>query len=143
VIVVESQARLHRISQIAWRPGVKFVLESVSLNKAHGAVFEDDGDTGYFYCLDFSVVEQPIVDALHIYNCAEIADAHIRSSYQIGWSADGLKALLSINDYPHAVADFEAKKAYCRNGFPPAVGAWKNHDHSWTDHALDLFDWGK
>ena len=29
------------------------------------AVFEDDGDTGYFYALDFSQPEQPIQNALH------------------------------------------------------------------------------
>ena len=36
------------------------------------AVFEDDGDTGYFYALDFSQPEQPIQNALHIYNVADI-----------------------------------------------------------------------
>ena len=40
--------------------------ESMSPNGRYGVVFEDDGETGYFYGLDTSLQEQPIVVAAHI-----------------------------------------------------------------------------
>ena len=103
------------------------------------AVFEDDGDTGYFYALDFSQPEQPIQNALHIYNVADIADKHLPSEIKIGWSLDSRKSVLLINGYPHAIFDFEAKRGYCRTGFPPAdeASGWSGQD--WSDDALELF----
>jgi hypothetical protein len=103
------------------------------------AVFEDDGDTGYFYALDYAAGEQPIVDALHIYNVASVADANTPSEVLIGWSLDGSKAVLLINEHPHAVLDFSAKRGYCRTGFPQALpnAGWSGH--TWSDQCLELF----
>ncbi|MHA6139534.1 DUF2251 domain-containing protein [Pseudomonas mohnii] len=77
-------------------------------------VFEDDEDTGYFYALDTAAEGNPIQDALHIYNVADVSDKHKPSSVKIGWSVDHSKAALLINDYPHAIFDFTAKQGYCR-----------------------------
>jgi hypothetical protein len=123
------------------RVGQKVVIEGASPCMPVAAVFEDDGDTGYFYALDNSRQDNPIVDALHIYDVAEVADRDIPSQVQILWSADGLKAALSINGYIHAVFDFEARRGYCRDGFPPPVqsSGWTRYRHEWDDKAIDLF----
>ncbi len=68
-----------------------------------GAVFEDDGQTGYFYALDRSRKDMPILDAVHIYNAENVTDRERPSVFQIVWTADGTKTALYINDYPHAV----------------------------------------
>jgi hypothetical protein len=54
------------------------------------------------------------------------------------WSSDGLKAALLVNNYPHAIFDFEVRRGYCRTGFPPADPKWTDFDHSWDDRAVDL-----
>jgi len=66
----------------------------------------------------------PILDAVHIYNVADLIDRHLESDVEIHWSADGLKAGLLINEYLYAVLDFAAHKAYSRSNFPPVAGAW-------------------
>ena len=60
-------------------------------------MFEDDGETGYFYALDMRQNAQPIVDMLHVY---------------------GYLALLLINGYPHAVFDFARLVGYNSNKYP-------------------------
>jgi hypothetical protein len=119
--------------------GQPVVIEGPAPHTHYGAVFEDDGITGYFYGLDFSQQEQPIVDARHIYNAEEVADRGIPSVIQIAWSADGLKVALIINNYPHAVIDFAAQRAYCRTGFPPPSEKWSAQDATWDDKAVELF----
>ena len=118
--------------------GRPVVVEGPSPNGSFGVVFEDDGDTGYFYALDFSCDDNPIVDAMHIYNAAQVVDQHVPSLVQLVWSRDGLKAALMINKYPHAIFDFDTKRGYCRTGFPATVFKWKAFDHCWDPNALDL-----
>lgn len=119
--------------------GQPIIVEGQAPNARYGAVFEDDGRTGYFYGLDFSRREQPIVDARHIYNVEQVTDRDIPSLVQIGFSADGLKAAFLINGYPHAVIDFAGKEAYCRTGFPPPSAEWSARDATWGDEAIELF----
>jgi hypothetical protein len=120
-------------------PGQAVVIEGPSPIGALSVVFEDDGDTGYFYGLDFAKSENPIIDALHIYNVANVSDRDRPSTVEILWSADGLKACLLINGYAHAVFDFEAKRGYCRTGFPPPDIKWTSYSHGWEDSALEPF----
>jgi len=119
--------------------GTATMIFSASQSTSYAAVFEDDGETGYFYGLDNSLGESPIVDALHIYNTAQITDKHLPSSVKIYWSSDRLKTVLMINDYPHAVIDFASKRAYCRTNFPPPPKGWTNHGHEWDDRAMEHF----
>jgi len=119
--------------------GEPTVIEVPSPCTHYGVVFEDDGITGYFYALDFTREEMPIVDALHIYNVDEVVDRQKPSVVQIVWSDDGLKSALVINCYPHAIFDFEARHGYCRTGFPPPHNEWPRNDHTWDDRAVDLF----
>lgn len=121
--------------------GTPLVVEAQAPQEPFVAVFEDDGDTGYFYALDTSADDNPIEDALHIYNAADVADKEEPSEVKIGWSQDSRKVVLLINGYPHAVLDFEAKRGYCRTGFPPPVedSPWGVHGHAWNDAAVELF----
>ena len=117
--------------------GTEEFVEGAAPDGSFVVVFEDDGDTGYFYALDHSQSGQPIQDAMHIYNAANVTDKHLSSVVELGWSSDNCKAVLLINDYAHAIFDFSAKRGYCRTGFPPPSGNWQGHD--WDDSAFKLF----
>ncbi|MBB4125839.1 hypothetical protein GGR77_001110 [Xanthomonas translucens] len=121
--------------------GTALVVEAQAPEERFVAVFEDDGDTGYFYAVDPSADDNPIQDALHIYNAANVADKGKPSEVKIGWSQDSKKVVLLINGYPHAVFDFDAKRGYCRTEFPPAPenSPWGLHGHAWSDAAVELF----
>lgn len=119
--------------------GEAAVLQGPSPGGRFLVTFEDDGQTGYFFALDLLNPVKPICDALHIYNVEAVADRDQDSVFQIAWSQDGLKACLIINDDPHAVFDFEAKRGYCRTGFPPADPEWTKFSHEWDDGVVELF----
>ena len=118
--------------------GRPVVVEGPAPNSDFGAAFEDDGETGYFYGLDFRRKKQPIVDARHIYNVKNVTDRAKPSVIHICWSADGKKAALFINEYPHAVIDFAARRSYCRTGFPPPDPKWSEDEADWDDKAVKL-----
>ena len=105
--------------------------------------FEDDGETGYFYARDQQKgPENPVVDAVHIYNVANVTDAHRPSELSIVWSADGAKCALLINNYAHAAFDFAARRGYCRTNFPNFSNSdvWFGSDHTWSDDAVAWLD---
>lgn len=118
--------------------GKAIVVECPSPTGGLGAVFEDDGETGYFYALDFAAGDNPIQEAMSIYDVAQVVDRQKPSSLVIRWSKDGRRVGLWINGHPHAVFDFVAKRGYSRTNFP-APGKWKGHDFAWDDAALDFF----
>jgi hypothetical protein len=126
------------VAQDKFCPGNRITLEGNSPTSQYSVVFEDDGETGYMYGLDRSL-EMPILDALHIYNVADVTDRNVPSVIQIIWSADGLKTVLLINDYPHAAFDFAEKRGYCRTNFPPPDIKFTNHSHEWSDEILKFF----
>ncbi len=124
--------------------GMPLVVEAHADRSPFAAVFEDDGETGYFYGLDTRLGDDPIVDAVHVYNvCAVIdhatadLDLHVPSQVEIVWSPDQQRVALLINGHPHAAFDFAAKRAYCRSNFPPA-SRWSASGHAWDDHAVDF-----
>jgi len=118
--------------------GNPITLECPSPKTNFAVVFEDDGDTGYFYGLNPENKKQPVLDSLHIYNAKDVLDREISLKLEIVWSDDGLKSCLVINSFTHAVFDFESNKAYCKNNFPPPDRRFTN-SHKWKDEALDLF----
>ena len=97
-------------------------IDSTAEN-SNAVVFEDDGETGYFYVIDRDD-DLNILDALHIYNVADVIDKDKPSRIKILWTADSMKAFLSINNYYHAAFDFKEKAGYCRNGFPHSKSNW-------------------
>jgi hypothetical protein len=118
--------------------GNPITLECPSPKTSFAVVFEDDGETGYFYGLNFENTEQPILDALHIYNVKDVVDKDVALKVEIVWSEDGLKSCLQLNSFPHAIFDFEARKAFCRTNFPPPDRKFTK-SHKWKDEALELF----
>jgi hypothetical protein len=99
-------------------------------------VFEDDGDTGYLYVLDLSRgEEQPIIDALHIYDVREErGDEH---DVEFLWRDDGLVAILFVDDVAQALLDFEQPRFMCRTGFPGPGPDSPVASHEWDQAAYD------
>jgi len=119
--------------------GRKEMFQADSPAGRFSVFFEDDGETGHFYALDQQRgPENPIVDAVHIYNVGNVQDADRPSELSIVWSVDGEKCALLINDYPHAAFDFAAKRGYCRTNFPnfEDTGTWFGASHEWSDEAV-------
>jgi hypothetical protein len=123
-----------------FRPGDQTSFGSDSFTHPHSAFFEDDGESGYFYAMDLTRSDDMILDAVHIYNVANVSDRDRESSISIVWSADGMQCALLINGYPHATFDFGAKRGYCRTNFPnfpnTPSSCWDSSDHSWSDEAV-------
>jgi len=118
--------------------GEPIVVEAPSHNQQFTTIFEDDGQTGYFYALDMAKSEMPIVDALQIFNVQNVTDRNIPSKIQIAWSKDSTVSVLFINDYPHAVFNFKNKSGYCRTNFPPSgKGDWSKKGHEWNQEDYD------
>ena len=118
--------------------GNPITLECPSPKTSFAAIFEDDGETGYFYGLNLEDKKQPILDSLHIYDVQDILDPNVSVQIDIFWSDDGLKSRLEINGFSHAVFDFESRKAYCRTNYPRPDRRFTS-SHKWSDEALDLF----
>ncbi len=119
------------------RAGDDLFLASESEDGSVAVVFEDDGDTGYFYA--GASVNGPILDALHICNVVSIVDRDRPSEYKIGWSPSGRQAILIINEQAHAVFDFDRKKGWCRSGFPPSNRKWSLDGHDWDETCIGYF----
>jgi hypothetical protein len=117
------------------RIGSKAVLQSEAASRHYSVVFEDDGDTGYFYALAPGAEALELLDALHVYN----AEAELRGvdcTIELLWSADGSKAGLRLNAALWAVFDFERHKGWCRSEFPPPQGRWQGGEREPWDPAL-------
>src|SRR6201996_8236362 len=93
------------IKERQWTPGEDLFVESFSSESAYGVVFEDDGDTAYFYAVekDKEGSGVRILDALHIYepNGEPEAPAPTASKLQIVWSQDWMKCALVIDGFCH------------------------------------------
>jgi hypothetical protein len=118
--------------------GTPTVVESKAPIGPFCITFEDDGETGYVYALDFTQ-EQPIQEALLVYAVPSVADRHLLSQLSIAWTNDGSKAALFINSHPHALIDFRAKRAHCRSNFP-TPSCWPIRDFSWSEEAMANFE---
>lgn len=97
-------------------------IDSTAENN-YAVIFEDNEETGYFYAVNRSKNIE-ILDALHIYDVVNVSDKAKPSTIKILWTEDMNKAILSINNYYHAIFDFKNKAGYCRNGFPNTNRKW-------------------
>ena len=103
-------------------------------------VFQDNGETGYFYAIDKVNGVLVVLDALHIYNVKDVVNTDEQCLVKILWTEDHSIAILSINNYYHAVFDFRNKAGYCRTGFPKSNNSWtKIKERILTDTLIDSF----
>jgi hypothetical protein len=116
-----------------WVPGEDLFIESVSPENAFGVVFEDDGETAYFYAVerDQEGTGLQVLDALHIHE-----GAGEPAKLQIVWSHDWLKCALVIDGQCHALFDFEAHGGYNINEFPAPNEIWTRGDRKLTDEIV-------
>jgi len=121
--------------------GNRVFFESHSPDGKYAVVFQDDSETGYFFAIDPEADGNKVQDGVHVYDVASVPDTDKPAHFHVGWSQDALKAVLLINSVPHAVFDFEAKRGYCRSGYPEpkAENEWGIHKHTWTEDTAKLF----
>ena len=93
-------------------------------------MFEDDGNTGYFYATTEKF--ERIFDALHLYNYGNPSQPSAEDKIIIVWNSQLRKAGLFYHNKFQAVIDFKNKTACCRSGFPPPFGEWQTL-HSWEE----------
>jgi len=125
------------------RVGQPLVVDADSPAGRYAVVFEDDGESGLFYAIDTDVEDaNPVQDALLVYVAADVTDAALESTLEIGWSDDGRKALLLINDQPHAAFDFDRRQGWCLTGLPEAAvdKSWSKAARAWSEAVEALFD---
>jgi hypothetical protein len=137
-----------------WTPGEDLFAESFSPESPYGVVFEDDGQTAYFYAVekDKEGTGLRVLDALHIRETGtqpeegedfgqagsgdELAEspgaAQKPSRLQIVWSKDWMKSALVIDGLCHALFDFIAHGGYNINEFPPPNEFWTQGDRKLT-----------
>jgi hypothetical protein len=96
------------------------IVDSTAVGGERSVIFEDDGTTGYFYAVRPGA-ELEILDALHVYDVANVTDRHIPVKVQIVWDETWMAAVLLINGYGHALYDFQRAAGFCRSAFPPAT----------------------
>ena len=134
---------LNIVARQALHVGRPLVVDADSPAGRYAALFEDDGQTGLFYAIDTDIEDaNPVQDALLVYVAADVTDAAIESTLEIGWSDDGCRALLLINDHPHAAFDFTRRQGWCQTGLPPGASAegWSPASRAWSDEVEALFD---
>ncbi|HVU98744.1 MAG TPA: DUF2251 domain-containing protein [Puia sp.] len=109
-------------------------IESVSPENRNAVVFEDDGETAYFYAMemDESGGGMKILDALHIYE----EPGGETSKLLIVWSRDWMKCALVLDGYCQAIFDFEAHGGYSINEFPPPNEIWTQGDRKLTNELI-------
>lgn len=131
------------VTQFELIVGHETVIDGAAPEGPNAAVFEDDGQTGYFYAIERSQEQITIRDALHVYNVDAVTDRENRSVAKIAWSTDNKRVVLLINDYPQAIFDFHQKRGFCRLGFPPAKaeGQWSSGGHEWDGNVITLLEW--
>lgn len=122
-----------------WTPGEDLFAESFSPESPYGVVFEDDGQTAYFYAAekDAEGTGLRVLDALHIRetggeNAEPLDPAQPPSKLQIVWSRDWMKCALVIDGLCHALFDFIAHGGYNINEFPPPNELWTQGDRKLT-----------
>jgi hypothetical protein len=124
-----------------FQPGDGVFVACDAPGQPNSAFFEDDGETAYFYAVDLTRSDNMILDAVQIYNVANVTDRDRLSTLSIVWSEDGLRCALQINGHSHAPFDFSAEREYCRTNFPnfpdQTPGCWPGSDHSWSDDAVE------
>jgi hypothetical protein len=149
-----------------WTPGQDLFIESFTPENPWGVVFEDDGETAYFYAVekDEQGAGIRVLDALHIRESGENEDAEDSrnptdepeeaaeagddadfddgagpTDLKLIWSRDWLKCALVLDGYVHALFDFESQGGYNINAFPPPNSIWTQGDRTLTAELVKRF----
>ena len=131
----------NRATEAKIRAGHCESVESRSPFELFLTVFEDDGETGYFYALDLTREHgRKIVDALQIYTVKEEFGDVNESVVRIIWSPDGVKSGLELNGTLQAVFDFGEKVGCSLSGFPaPPSDGWRRAPGQTADQIASFF----
>jgi hypothetical protein len=103
-----------------------------------GVVFEDNGETGYFYATNASASE--IYDAMHIYDRSNGDGIDPGEEIYVVFSNERKRVGLFFHDQFQAVFDFKAQRGVCRTGFPTTHGLWSAGGHKWDDEMIEGLD---
>jgi hypothetical protein len=121
----------------AHNAGEAIFIDCINDINKYAVAFEDDTDTGYFYAFVLDAEgKQLVLDALHIYNIEEIPEEKRKGIIRIVWSKDWQRCALVINNYCHAIFDFENHGGYCRNEFPPPNEFWTKGERTLTNEMV-------
>jgi len=132
-----SKPKLIIYEEQIFNVGQDTFIESTAEND-NAVVFEDNCETGYLYAVDRKDNGLKILDGLHIYDVANVTDKDRPSTVKLLWTEDLTKAVLSINNYYHAIFDFQNRAGYCRNGFPETNNSWtKVKERELTDSLIN------
>lgn len=133
------------MQELSFVQGEDTFLESFSPENLYGVVFEDDGDTAYFYAVEKDPAGGglKILDALHIYEAPDPDDPPPPGSGEGGsskllivWSKDWMKCALVLDGYCQAIFDFQAQGGYSINEFPPPNGIWTRGERKLTNELI-------
>ncbi len=104
-----------------------------SLGDGCGVVFEDDGESGYFYATDAE--HATVHDALHLFDAGDRAAPAPGDQLFVVWHPSLRRAGLFYGGRFHAVFDFAAHRGVCRDGQPAAsaAGNWSPQGHAWDE----------
>ncbi|SRR6266700_4950926 len=129
------------LQEQTYTAGEETFIESLADENEFGVIFTDNMETGYFYAIERNIQtgEQRILDALHIYEVAEIAEADKQSALKIIWSTDWWRCALIINNHCQAVFDFQQQGGYNKNEFPPPNAFWTKGERLLTDEMVRSF----
>ncbi|MCY2925242.1 MAG: DUF2251 domain-containing protein [Planctomycetota bacterium] len=106
-----------------------------SFGNDFGVVFEDDGETGYFYATNGS--HTTIFDALHVYDRNTPDAIPVGEQLFVVWNPSRKRAGLYFRGQFQAVFDFARRRGGCRNGFPPPGKQWSETGHNWDEELTD------
>ncbi len=126
-------------------PGRAF-LSSDSPAVPWTVVFEDEGVAAYFYACDRSwqTQEQSILDAMLIYNIANLKEPERERLATVQWSKNGLRAILYLDGTAQAMYDFATHEGYCRMDFPNFMATendrWRKGTHAWDEAKFRQFE---
>lgn len=79
-------------------------------DRSFGAIFEDDGQHGYFYLCSLNPKE--ILSHVEIYQTADLPVPMREEHIQIYWAEHGQRAALSIRGWPLAVFDIPSRNGW-------------------------------
>ena len=136
----EDEYSMNLLTVESLNVGQDTFVESCPNGVQNAVIFEDNGETGYLYAIERKDAEQlEVLDAVHIYNVANVIDKHIPSEVKIYWNSAFDKVALVINDYCHAIMDFRNKIGLCRTAFPHPSQNWPGEQRKLSDIDVEKF----